>query len=508
MVLKRLMEAGLQADIKKCEFHVTRTKYLSYIITIKGIKADLEKVEPLRNWKYPKTVTATKSFLGFCGFYRQFIRNFGLIAKPLSTLTRPTVPWNWTEECKKAFEELRNQLLAVQKIYHFNPDLPTRLETDASDGVIAGVVSQQHADGLWYPLGFYSHVLNGHEPNWEIHDKELYAIVGSFHKWRPELMSIRTRLGVYSDHRSLEYFMTTKVLTGKQARWMEFLSDFNFQIMYTPGKQNQKADILSRREQDLEVQEKVKLDSRSRVLLAPSRLDPRINAELADEFVADVVSLYLLSPETEDAVDDSTPELLRTSFDLIEKLCQDNRESFTKERKSLPKDYTITDGLLCFKGRLCVQRNTPLCTRLIREAHDQPSTAHPSGKKTYQLLAPKYYWFGMGSDCFRYVRNCRACQYSHSKQTKQQGFLHPLPIPAYPMQHLCMDYKDFPKDKHGFDRILVFIDRLGKDSVTIPCHQDIDARGTAQLFIQWIYRFGHTPETIVSDRGAQFVSSF
>jgi transposase InsO family protein len=71
-----------------------------------------------------------------------------------------------------------------------------------------------------------------------------------------------------------------------------------------------------------------------------------------------------------------------------------------------------------------------------------------------------------------------------------------------------MDYKDFPKDKHGFDRILVFIDRLGKDSVTIPCHQDIDARGTAQLFIQWIYRFGHTPETIVSDRGAQFVSSF
>jgi transposase InsO family protein len=511
MVLRRLMEAGLQADIKKCEFHVTRTKYLGYIVTTEGIEADPEKVEPLRNWKYPRTVTATKSFLGFCGFYRQFIRNFGLIAKPLSTLTRPTIPWDWTEECRKAFEELRGQLLAIQKIYHFHPELPTKLETDASDGVIAGVVSQQHADSLWYPLGFYSHVLNGHEPNWEIHDKELYAIVESFHKWRPELMSIQNRLKVYSDHRSLEYFMTTKILTGKQARWMEFLSDFNFQIMYTPGKENQKADILSRREQDLESHEKEKLDSRSRVLLSPGRLDPRINEELANQFVAEIAILSPISPESSsESSEEEEPSLdpLRDSFDLIEKLCQDNRESFAEERKSLPKDYTDHDGLLCFKGRLCVQRNTPLCTRLIREAHDQPSTAHPNGKKTYQLLSLKYYWFGMGADCNRYVRNCRACQYSHPKQTKQQGFLHPLPIPAYPMQHLCVDYKDFPKDKHGFDRILVFIDRLSKSAVTIPCHQDIDARGTAKLFIRWIYRFGHTPESIISDRGAQFVSSF
>jgi transposase InsO family protein len=71
-----------------------------------------------------------------------------------------------------------------------------------------------------------------------------------------------------------------------------------------------------------------------------------------------------------------------------------------------------------------------------------------------------------------------------------------------------MDFKEFPPDKHGYDSILVFIDRLGKDSVTIPCHKTIDARGMATLFVQWIYRFGHTPESIVSDRGPQFVSSF
>jgi hypothetical protein len=175
--------------------------------------------------------------------------------------------------------------LTIQRIYHFDPELSTKLETDSSDGVIAGVLSQLHNDDKWYPIGFYSHVLNGHEPNWEIHDKELFAIVESFRRWRPELMSIRSKVEVFSDHRSLEYFMTTKVLTAKQVRWMEFLSDFNFQIIYTTGKNNQKADILTRREQDLVIQERVKRDSRSRVLLGPYRLYPRINSKLASSFV-------------------------------------------------------------------------------------------------------------------------------------------------------------------------------------------------------------------------------
>jgi transposase InsO family protein len=499
-VLQRLQDAGLQADIAKCEFHVTRTKYLGYILTTEGLEVDPDKTEPLRNWARPTTVTGVKSFLGFCGFYRQFIRNFGLIAKPLTTITRPTEPFVWSKECDQAFEDLRKSLLAAQAIHHFNPELPTKLETDSSDGVIAGVISQEHSQSQWYPVGFYSHVLSGHEVNWEIHDKELYAIVEAFRKWRPELMSVQGQVSVYSDHRSLEYFMTTKVLTAKQVRWMEFLSDFNFKIMYTSGKNNLKADILSRREQDVAAQEEAKKDSRSRVLLGPHRLDSQINAELAELYVS-AIDISSLDPET-------PPKPLLDSVELVTKLRQVNRESFPGLRRTLPEGYHIEDGLLLHKGRLCVLRDTLLCTRLIQEAHSQPSSAHPGGTKTYQLLAPKYYWVGMGADCKRYVANCKDCRAAHSNQTKQQGLLHPLPVPAYPMQHLCMDFKEFPKDKHGFDTILVFIDRLGKDAVTIPCHKNIDARGVATLFLQWIYRFGHTPESIVSDRGPQFVSSF
>lgn len=502
-VLQRLREAGLQADIKKCEFGVTRTKYLGFILTTKGLETDPDKTEPLRNWIRPTTITGVKSFLGFCGFYRQFVRDFGKIAKPLTTLTKPTEEFEWTDDCTVAFDALRNHLIQTQSIYHFDPELESKLETDSSDGVIAGVFSQLHADGLWYPVAFYSHVLVGAETNWEIHDKEMFAIVSAFKKWRPDFMSLRNRLAVYTDHRSLEVFMKTKVLTSKQVRWMEYLSDFNFQINYTAGKDNQKADILSRREQDLAAQDLVKKDSRSRTFLGPSRLDDRINAELAQDFVSNT------SPSDENILlAPLLPEVFQVDSNLIQDLRQDNKDSFQDVRDNPSPNHTIQDGLLLYKGRLCVTRNTPLCTRLIREAHDQVSSAHPSSRKTYQLLAPKYYWLGMSSDCKRYVDNCIQCKLYHSDQTKKQGWLHPLPIPDYPMQHLCMDFKEFPPDKHGYDSILVFIDRLGKDSVTIPCHKNIDSRGLATLFVQWIYRFGHTPETIVSDRGPQFVSSF
>ena len=119
-VLQRLRDAGLQADIKKSEFSVTRTKYLGYIMTTKGIEVDPEKVEPLRNWERPRTVTGVKSFLGFCGFYRQFVRDFGKIARPLTDLTHPNQPFIWSESCQEAFDTLRHHLLDIQVLYYFN----------------------------------------------------------------------------------------------------------------------------------------------------------------------------------------------------------------------------------------------------------------------------------------------------------------------------------------------------------------------------------------------------
>jgi len=286
-VLLRLREAGLQADIKKSEFSVRRTKYLGFIISTEGIEVDPEKTETIRNWEPPTTVRGVQSFLGFCNFYRKFILNYGRIARPLTALTRKENPFFWDARCRAAFTELKNRLVDAPLLVHFNPQYESMVETDASDGVLGGVLLQLQPSHEWHPVAYYSKTMIPAEINYPIHDKEMLAIVRALEAWRPELEGIPTRIRIVSDHKALEYFMTTKALTGRQARWAETLSRFNFMIMYKPGSQN-RADPLTRRDQEMDSQMAVKISTRMQTLLRPENLDPRIITDLNLDPVIDI----------------------------------------------------------------------------------------------------------------------------------------------------------------------------------------------------------------------------
>jgi transposase InsO family protein len=136
------------------------------------------------------------------------------------------------------------------------------------------------------------------------------------------------------------------------------------------------------------------------------------------------------------------------------------------------------------------------------------STAHPGERKTQAILVVRYFWPGMRQDIKTYVSNCKACRRATVPRDKTPGLLQSLPVPYRPWQHLSMDLKSFPSDKHGFDTICVFVDRLGKRPWSIPCTKTITAEGIARLFIDGPYRIYGPPESIVSDRGAQFISAF
>ena len=125
------------------------------------------------------------------------------------------------------------------------------METDASDYVSAGILSQYDDNGILHPVAFFSKKYSPAECNYEIHDKELMAIVRCFEEWRPELEGALHPIQVLSDHRNLEYFMSTKLLNRRQTRWAEFLSRFNFKIVYRSGKAGGKPDSLTRRSEDL-----------------------------------------------------------------------------------------------------------------------------------------------------------------------------------------------------------------------------------------------------------------
>jgi hypothetical protein len=133
---------------------------------------------------------------------------------------------------------------------HFEPTRPLTLETDASDYAIGAVCLQPDREGVLHPLGYFSRKLKDAERNYDIHDKELLAIMESLQKWATYCKSTQHQIKILTDHKNLEYWQTKKDLNLRQARWGEVLANYDFCIVYRPGKLAGKPEILSRESGD------------------------------------------------------------------------------------------------------------------------------------------------------------------------------------------------------------------------------------------------------------------
>ena len=182
LVLAKLCEFGIQADVDKCKFHVAETKYLGLIISTDGIKIDPAKVEVIQNWSTPTCVKDVRAFIGFCNFYRRFLLNFSKVAGPLNALTKKDapMPFGWTSKCEKAFQELKQRVCKAPILCHFDPNEQCFVETNSSDYVNAGVLSQPNGNGILHPVAYFSRRMSPAKGNYEIYDKELLAIIWCF----------------------------------------------------------------------------------------------------------------------------------------------------------------------------------------------------------------------------------------------------------------------------------------------------------------------------------------
>ncbi|KAJ1597450.1 hypothetical protein NDA14_000114 [Ustilago hordei] len=248
-VLTRLRSNRLFAKLSKCEFHTKTVEFLGYIIKPTGIEMDPEKVHTVKEWPMLESIHDIQRFLGFANFYRRFIAHFARIAKPLTALVKPIEQFKkfeLPEEAQQAFHKLIQAFTSAGVLQHFDYHLPTRLETDASDFAIAGVLKQEH-EGWWHPVAFYSRKMSSAEKNYEIHDKELLAVVACLTQWRHMLAGLPSQLVILTDHEALKYFKSQRRITGRQARWAILLADFDFILQYRPGDKGGEPDALTRR---------------------------------------------------------------------------------------------------------------------------------------------------------------------------------------------------------------------------------------------------------------------
>jgi len=225
-VLKRLQGNGLVVAPEKCLWRLQEVEFLGYIIGRDGIKMSTEKVEAVLEWEQPRNITEVQSFLGYANFYRCFIRDYCKVARPLTELTKKEAGknWEWNREAEAAFKELKKRFTTAPILAHFDPTRPVVIETDTSDFALRAVLSQRDDENRLHPVALHSRKFQPAEINYEIHDKELLAVVDAFKHWRRYCEGAIHQVQVYSDHRNLEYFTTTKVLNRRQARWAQELA--------------------------------------------------------------------------------------------------------------------------------------------------------------------------------------------------------------------------------------------------------------------------------------------
>ena len=244
-VLQRLLDNGLYVKLEKCEFHVQETKFLGFIISPNDIAMDPDRIAIIVDWPTPKSQHDILVFLGFANFYRRFMEAYSRVVLPLTNLLRKSQRFFWTKWAQQAFDTLKKLFTEAPILKHFDPDLPIILHTDSSGTAISEIISQSHNDIL-HPIAFWSRKCLPVECNYDIHDREMLAIIESMKHWRHYFEDAKYPIQIYSDHKNLETFMTTKILNRRQARWAEFLANYDFVLIHISDKKNP-ADGPSRR---------------------------------------------------------------------------------------------------------------------------------------------------------------------------------------------------------------------------------------------------------------------
>ena len=241
-VLKHLHKAGLYAKVEKCEFYFKSVEYLEYILSLSCLTMSDNKVKIIQDQLEPKKVKDIQFFLDFANFYYWFIFNYLDIVISLICLTQKDIHWKFDSSCHDAFNSLKKAFTFTLILTHWISNVQLIMETNT----LAVILSIINEDNKVYLIAFHSHTFTIAELNYDIHNKELLAIFEALEIWQHYLEGLAYPINIVIDHKNLEYFSTTKVLTWRQVWWSEYLSQFNLVIRFCSGYLGTKLDALTR----------------------------------------------------------------------------------------------------------------------------------------------------------------------------------------------------------------------------------------------------------------------
>ena len=239
------MKFGISINAAKSVFLVPFGRLVGHIVSEQGIATDPDKIANIVFLSIPTTVTEVKGFLGHTGYYRRFIFRYAIIAMPLTELLKKDDESPvWTSACTHAFNTLKRKLVSAPILVPPNWDKEFHIFVDASNVAIGSVLSQKDEKGHDHPIYFASRQLVQAERNYTVTEREALGMIFSVQKFRHCLLG--NKFVFHVDHDALKYMINKSQLSGRIARWVLLLQEFNFTIEVRPGKSHANIDHLSR----------------------------------------------------------------------------------------------------------------------------------------------------------------------------------------------------------------------------------------------------------------------
>ena len=481
-VCQALSDNGITLNPDKCIFNANQVTFMGLVFSKEGIRPDPKHIKNLREANPPANMSELRSFLGMSGYSMRFIQNFAQIAHPLRMLAKDN-KWNWTDDCQKAFETLKESLSEHTLLCHYQPEYETEIVVDASlTGLGAVMVQRNQTSDPFHVVAYKSRALKDAETRYSTTEREALAIRWGVKKLRHLLLGA-PKFKVITDHKPLTYMFnkTHGELPPRIERCVMDIQEFDYEVTHRPGKECI-ADFMSRKHSDRQGTSPVKVQESQTKNIVQSEICQAIHVE---------------SAITIKEVQQATAE-----WDLTMKIKKmiSERPKSCKDPELSPyfrviDELTIIDGMICKNKKILIPPS--LQKRAIRLSHRM----HQGISKT-KAFARSFCWFpGIDQMIENKIRTCLQCQLVQDTTTEQP--IKPRMLPEGPWQQVEMDFQGpYPNGQY----IFVMMDRYARWPEIKVMTKAPNAEMTIKAMEEIFQRNG-VPIICQSDNGSPFQSA-
>ena len=508
-VLERLRQYNLQCRFDKCSFAKTEVEFLGFLLSHQGVRIDPAKFKAITDWPdRMSNKSHVRGFMGTANWMRRFVPHLSGVLAPLHEFAKETYRGPWTDEHTLAVKQVKQVLTsdAIMGVPCVDPQTsnyyPFTVITDASDIAVGAILLQQQSDDRndIKVIAYESRKFIPAERNYSTHEKELLGVLHAVDVWKCFLEG--SKFTVLTDHQSLRWLNGLTDMSRRQARWVDELQGFDFEVLYLKGADNP-ADGFTRAPYHDTGTEEQDYERKPPFVVVNGMCRGKYFPRILKQFPAEVILCA-----TQRKLDDWSRGSLH--YKIVAGYAMDPNFQSREWRVKNGAVFDDQTGLWLTHGKLIIPQITAIVQAVISEHHDTAYGGHLGVNKTVERLQRVFWWPSMVQDIQDYVKSCHHCQRARHATQRPAGLSLPIDPPTEPWQKVHIDFagpfKRRAPTRHN--HVMIIVDSFTKMAKFVRCHNTIDGKQTAELYIDHVWSVFGRPQTIVTDRGTQFVNEF